>query len=108
MGSEYEEAIKCLQKRYDKLCLLQLSHVKAIVEVTEPKEGSAKELRRLHDVSSQHLQALKVMGYDPSGPFVTSLIESKLDRSTMFERQRYTQENSDVPHYAWILEFIDL
>ena len=26
----------------------------------------------------------------------------------MFERQRHTQENSGVPHYAEILEFIDL
>ena len=37
LGSEYEEAIKCLQKRYDKPCLLHLAHVKAIVEVPEPK-----------------------------------------------------------------------
>ena len=48
------------------------------------------------------------MGYDPSGPFITSLIEPKLDRSTMFQWQRHTQENTDVPHYAEILEFIDL
>ena len=107
-GTEYEEAIKCLQKRFDKPRLLHLAHVKAIVEVPEPKEGSGKELRRLHDVCSQHLRALKTMGYDPSGPLVTSLIETKLDRSTMFEWQRHTQENSDVPHYAEILDFIDL
>ena len=48
------------------------------------------------------------MGYDPSGPFITSLVEMKLDRTTMFEWQRHTQEISDVPHYAEILEFIDL
>ena len=48
------------------------------------------------------------MGYDSSGPFVTSLIEMKLDQSTLFEWQKLTQENSDVPHYAEILEFIDL
>ena len=32
-GSEYEEAIKCPQKRYNKPCLLHLVHIKAIVEV---------------------------------------------------------------------------
>ena len=31
LGSGYEEAIKCLQKRYDKPRLLHLAHVKAIV-----------------------------------------------------------------------------
>ena len=48
------------------------------------------------------------MGYDSSGPFITSLVEMKLDRTTMFEWQRHTQEISVVPHYAEILEYIDL
>ena len=72
------------------------------------KEGSSRELRCLHDVSSQHLRELKAMGYDSSRPFVTSLIEIKLDRTTMFEWQRHTQEVSDVLHYTEIFEFIDL
>ena len=71
--------------------------VRVIVEIPGPKEGNGKELLRLHDICSQHLRALKRMGYDPSGHFVTSLIEMKLDRSTMFEWQRHTQENTDVP-----------
>ena len=41
----------------------------------------------------------KCMDYDPSGPFY---------QSTMFDWKKHTQENSDVPHYAEILEFIDL
>lgn len=48
------------------------------------------------------------MDYNPLGPFVTSLIEVKLDWSTMFEWQGNTQENLDVPHYTEILKFIDL
>ena len=47
-------------------------------------------------------------GIRPSGPFITLLIEMKLDRSMMFEWQKHTQENSDVPHYSEILNFIDL
>ena len=107
-GSNYAEAIECLKKRYEMPRLLHQAHVRAIAEVPGPKEGNGKELRRLHDVCSQHLRALKAMGYDPSGPFVTSLIEMKLDRTTMFEWQRHTQEVSKVPHYMDILEFIDL
>ena len=48
------------------------------------------------------------MGYDPSGPFVTSFIEMKLDQSMMFEWQKRTQESSNVPHYTEMLQFIDL
>ena len=91
LGSEYEEAIKRLQNNYDKLRLLDLSHVKAIVEVPEPKEGSSKELRWLNNVCSQHLRALKLMGYDPSGPFVTMLIETRHNRSMILECQRHIQ-----------------
>ena len=87
-----------LLKLYDKPHLLHVTHLKAIVEVLETKEGSGKELLRLHEVCSQHMRVLKTMYYDPSGSFITSLIETKLDRSTMFEWQRHTQEKSDVPH----------
>ena len=107
-GSDYEEAIRCLQNRYDKPRLLHQAHVRAILEAPIVKDGSGKELRRLHDVCSQHLRGLKAMKYDPSGAFVTSLIETKLDPTTMFEWQRHSQEETDVPHYMQILEFLDL
>ena len=107
-GSEYEEAIKFLQKSYDNPRLLHQAQVRVIIEVPGLKEGNGKELHCLHDACSQHLWALKIMGYDPTGPFITLLIETNLDRWTMFEWQRHTQENLDVPRYTEILEFIDL
>ena len=107
-GEEYRGAIETLRERYDRPRLLHQAHVRAIAEAPHPKEGDGRELRQLHEVCSQHLRALKTMGYDPSGPFVTSLIEMKLDRSTMFEWHKHTQEKTDVPHYTEILEFIDL
>ena len=39
-GSAHKEAIKCLQKSYGKPRLMHLSHVKPVVEVPDPKEGS--------------------------------------------------------------------
>ena len=48
------------------------------------------------------------MGHEPPGPFVTLLIELKLDTTTMFEWQRYTQDSTDVPHYQKLLDFINL
>ena len=48
------------------------------------------------------------MGYEPSGPFITSVLEVKLDTSTMFEWQRHSQESTDVPNYSALLKFLNL
>ena len=79
-----------------------------IVEAPSLKDGSGKELRRLHDVVQQHIHALKSLGHDPPGPFITSLIELRLDATTMFEWQRHSQGSADVPHYDDILKFLNL
>ena len=86
MKSKYRKAMTMLQKRYDRPNLLYQAHVHTIVGVPLLEEGNIKELCRLHDVVSQHLWVLKVMDCEP-GPFVTSLIQLKLDEGTAFEWQ---------------------
>ena len=79
-----------------------------ILETPSLKEGTGRELRRLHDTVQQHLRALKAMDYEPSGPFITSTLELKLDPNTMFEWQKHSQRSAAVPHYQDLLEFINL
>ena len=88
-----------MQQRYDRPRLIHRTHVQTIVETPQLKDGTGKELRRLHDKVQQHLRALKAMGSEPSGPFITSVLELKLDPTTMFEWQKYSQESTEVPHY---------
>ena len=107
-GTQYNEAVECLRSRYDRPRLIHQTHVKRIVEIPAIKEGSGRELRRLYDVAQQHLRALKAMKCDPSGHFITSLLELKLDPGTTFEWQKVSQKSSDVPHYSELLEFINL
>lgn len=106
-GECYQEAIECLKLRYDRPRLIHQTHVQMIVEATPLKEGNGKELRHLHDIAQQHLRALKSMDLEPSGPFVTSILEMKLDANTMFEWQRYSQDSPKTPHYQKLLEFIN-
>ncbi len=47
------------------------------------------------------------MGQEPSGPFITSMLELKLDQNTMFEWQKHSQESTEIPHYKDLLEFIN-
>ena len=107
-SDSYAEAIACLQRRYDRPRLIHRAHVRAILDVAPLKDGNGKEIRRLHDVANQHLRALNVMGYEPSGPFVTSILELKLDQTTLFEWQRHSQETDKVPDYDQLLNFLDL
>lgn len=95
-GEHYAEAIECLQARYNRPRLIHQAHVRKILETPCLKEGGGKELRHLHDTVQQHLRALKAMGHEPSGPFITSAL---LDPGTTFEWQKHSHEATDVPHY---------
>ena len=107
-GEHYDEAITCLKSRYNRPRLIHQAHVRKILETPNLKDGSGKELRRLNDTAQQHLRELKAMGREPSGAFMTSLLELKLDINTIFEWQIHSQDSTDVPHYKRLLEFIDL
>ena len=87
-GNQYNETVDCLQQRYDRPRLIHRTHVQMIVEIPPLKEGTGREIRRLHDKVQQHLRALKSMGKEPPGSFITSVLELKLDASTMFEWQK--------------------
>lgn len=89
-GEHYEEAVSCLTARYDCPRLIHQAHVKKIIDTPPLKEGTGKELHRLHYTLQQHLRALKSMGDEPSSSFITSLIELKLDSVNLFEWQRHT------------------
>ena len=107
-GECYQDAIECLCSRYNRPRIIHQTHVRMIMNAKPLTDGSGKELRQLHDTVQQHLRALKAMDYEPSGPFVTSILELKLDADTMFEWQRYSQKELDVPHYQELLKFLDL
>ena len=107
-GDCYTEAIECLKARYNRPRLIHQTHVRMIIEAPPIKEGNGKELRRLHDTVQQHLRALKAMGCEAPGPFITSVLELKLDQNTMFEWHKHSQEHVDVPHYNELLDFINL
>ena len=107
-AGSYAEAIECLRERYDRPRLIHQAHVRAILEAPSPKSGSGQELRQLHDVVKQHMRALEAMRCDSLETFISSLLELKLDRSSMFAWQNQTKDKKEVPPYADLLEFIDL
>ena len=107
-GDHYSEAVECLRKRYDRPRLIHQAHVRAILEAPALKDGNGRELQRLHDSINQHLRALSAMGQEPSGSFVTSLVELKLDGTTMFEWQKHSEGSTQVPHYTDLMDFLNM
>ena len=71
-------------------------HVRTILEILNVKGRHGRELQQLHDTIQQHLLALQAMGQEPSGSFITSMLELKLDSTTLFEWQRHTQDEGDA------------
>ena len=57
----YKQAIDCLQKRYDQLCVIHRAHTRAILDTPVLKDGNGEDVQRLHDVTIQHLRALRMM-----------------------------------------------
>ena len=51
-GKFYDEAIATLKARYDRLRLIHQSHVHTILEALSLKEGTGREIHRLHDTVS--------------------------------------------------------
>ena len=41
-------------------------------------------------------------------PFITALLELKLDKDTMFEWQKASQDAKGIPYYNNLLAFLDL
>lgn len=107
-GEHYAEAVECLNSGYDRVRLIHQTHVRMILEAPGLKDGSERELRHLHDVALQHFRALKAMGHEPSGSFITSVLELKLDVNTMSKWQWHSQASTDVPHYQQLLDIINL
>ena len=88
--------------------MIYRAHTHAILDAPSLKDGNSKELRHLHDVAKQHLCALKVMKYDTFALLVTSMLELKLDHTTMFEWQWHMQSSNTVPDFDDLLEFSNL
>ena len=87
---------------------MRFMRLRPIYEAPSLRDGNGHELRRLHDAATTHLRALKVMDYEPSGPLATSILELKLDPTTMFEWRRHSQDSRVVPHCTDLLEFLNL
>ena len=102
----YAEAIGCLREWYDRLRFIHQAHVCTILQAPSLRNGSGQELRHLHDVIKQHVKALEAMKYDLLEMFMSSVIELKLDQSSMFARQNHSRDHKKCHHILLCWNFL--
>ena len=108
MAGTYNEAIKCLQDRYDRPRLIQRAHVQNILEAQVIKSNSGKEIRCIHDVIvTQHVRALKTDKQDSFDTLLTIMIEAKMENALKLEWMKYSNEYKLTPPYSELLKFLD-
>ncbi len=103
-GDQYREAIDSLKARCDRPCVIHQLHVRKICDVPNLKDGLGKEIRRFHDVINSNSNTQS----NATDSFITSLLELKLDKDTMFEWQKASQEIEKIPHSNDLLKFLNL
>ena len=79
----YSEAVEYLQTHFDHPRLIHQTHVRMISEALLSRMGLARNY--VVYTAQQHIRVLKAMGHEPPGPFITSLLELKLNANTMFQ-----------------------
>ena len=75
-GDKYDEAVKCLNSRFNHPKLIHEAHMQRIIEIPQLKEGNGRELRTLHDNAQQHIRALK-----HNVPHLTATIKVRPDHT---------------------------
>ena len=72
------------------------------------KDGSGRELHRLHKVAQPNLRAISSMGMEDYCAFITALLELKLDADMMFLWQNESELHVErTPPFGEFLRFID-
>ena len=72
-----------------------------------PHHPNGKELRHLHDVVKQHMRVIEAMKSNSWQAFMLSIIELKLDQTSIFAWQDHSHDQRETPAYTDLLEFLD-
>ena len=72
------------------------------------KSDSGQELRRLHDLLSQHTRALRASDNHSLDTYLTAAIELKLHESIKLKWTEHSTGSETTPPYTELLEFLDI
>ena len=113
-GDSAKQVIEGLSRTAGRIAMRDLSSFTrpinncTILHAPPLKDGSATELRCLHDTLNQHLRVLKAIKHDLFDRFITGAAELKFNQLAMCEWQKFSREFESIPPYSDLLKFLDL
>ena len=106
--SNYSEAMKLLQQRYDNKREIINSHIKRLYTLPVLREENAANLRKVIDCVRESVQALKVLGQpvDNWDSILIFIVSEKLDPES---RRQWVLSltTSDIPKFETFITFLD-
>ncbi|KRY82049.1 hypothetical protein T4D_2966 [Trichinella pseudospiralis] len=104
-ATNYPEAVKTLQERFDRTDLIIQHHIIQLAELKKLTESSSTGLRNLYDKLMLHFRALRAMGKDAiNGQVTTAEIFLALSQRAMPSElnEKWEEFNDQMPAYQRI------
>ncbi|KRZ07387.1 hypothetical protein T4B_10666, partial [Trichinella pseudospiralis] len=112
-ATNYPEAVKTLQERFDRTDLIIQHHIIQLAELKKLTESSSTGLRNLYDKLMLHFRALRAMGKDAiNGQVTTAEIFLALSQRAMPSElnekwEEFNESNASIPaNLESFLEFV--
>ncbi|XP_055586460.1 uncharacterized protein LOC129739089 [Uranotaenia lowii] len=104
----YEQAWNILTDRYENKRVIVESHIRGLLTLQKMSSETHKELRRLLDESTRHVESLKYLKQEFTGiseVMVVYLVTSALDRNTRKAWESH-QKRGELPKYEPTITFL--
>ena len=107
-GEQYNEAIECLKAWYNRPQLINQIHIHVILETPSLKDVNGNICVAYIKSHCNTFKLPRSWTTNFFGPFITSILELKLDSNTIFKRQRHNQASTGIQYYQELLDFINV
>ena len=94
-NNNYEVAMKLLEDRYDNTRMIIRTHLDAIIDLPDLKQGTSDALRKMVTVYVENTMAISAMGLDTGGDYIwVHLLAKKMDDETRKHWELYAKDDA--------------
>ncbi|XP_073964611.1 uncharacterized protein [Choristoneura fumiferana] len=108
-SENYQASWEILNHRYHNQKLIFTSHMNTLMNIPVMQHSSAVQIKRLHDVIKECLNAIKNLGVqiDTWDPILIHILSQKLDAETHKDYMESLQRPRDLPEMSDFLLFLE-
>lgn len=108
-SENYASCWEILNHRYNNKKLIFTSHMNILFSLTNIQHNSVSQIKRMHDVALETLNAVKNLGVDITtwDPILVHLLSQKLDSETYNDYLESLKQPRELPVLQELLEFLE-